>query len=787
MKINISTLAHVLNADTSGAAVLLDRDVTKAITDSRALLTPGDTVFFAIKTRIGDGHEYIENLYARGVRVFVVDKGYDIPAVCSEAIFLLTESVQTALLQSGAYIRSQLTSPLIAITGSRGKTVVKEMLNAMACPVMTVSRSPRSWNSQTGVPLSLWEAAPDSGLYIFEAGTSRSGEMEALANVLRPTIGIFTTLTPEHAEGFGSEQQKCAEKLGLFASATDIIYIASDPAVDALMWQMYADRHLHPCHDYAEICRTAASLLGIGDEHVEQALKFDRISDRIDFTDSSQNGVLAYDEFTCDLTGISTALDIIRRRTALDHRTYAIVADLLCTPATEGQTYAKFFETLRHYGIDTLYAVGPIISRHARENRTALRCRCYGDTAEFIAAVHTLDLYNATIYINGSMDHPLRDIERRLSNGRNVTRMEISLANLAHNFNYYRSIVPPTTSLIGMIKADAYGCGSVEVARTLQAHGAAMAAVAVVDEGVSLRRAGITMPILVLDPWCENLRAIFAYDLEPTLIQLDEKLLCLLEENASAEGRDTVPLHIKLDTGMHRVGLNEDELPALFNMLDRHPRIRIASVFSHLATADCLDLDEYTHMQLDRFRRMTDTIRAHIPYPVRRHILNTAGMYRFGREHVYEMARLGIGLYGISPFSDGGREDLRPVARLVTRIISRRRLPAGACVGYGCRGRLTRSSVIATIPVGYADGIDRRLGNGNAWFLVGDTRCPTVGNICMDLCMIDVTDVTDPTDDHVTIFGEDAPIARLADTLGTIPYEVLASVSPRVKRVYYRQ
>jgi alanine racemase len=759
--------------------------VTTPLTDSRSLTNPAQTVFFALRTAAGDGHNFINQLYADGVRAFVVDK--PTPNLDdTDAVVLRVDNTAVALAQAGAYARSLYKGTVIGITGSTGKTRVKEMLNAALQDKFNIIRSPRSWNSQIGVPLSLWQLDNAYNLAIIEAGISTTGEMQRLADEIRPTIGIFTALTDEHERGFASLTEKCEEKALLFSECETIIYNADNDIISSVITSKYADRKLIAVGaDTAGICKAVAKVLGVETANIGVC---ENISTRIDITDTPDSITLAYDHFTCDLQGIATALDVVRRRTKKHNELTVILGDLSCSKSRESETYQQLEGVLLTYGVTSIICAGATISKYVQAYTSHFARREYFNNADDVAKHFSeADFFGSTVYISGNNKHEFAEILSWLSRNRHITRLEVNLDSLAHNYRHYRSLLPASTGLIGMIKASGYGCGDLEVARTLQSQGADMVAVAVVDEGVTLRKGGITMPILVLDPLCENMRAIFANNLEATIIAPDEDIIKRLEHCADLEGIDTFKVHLKLDTGMHRVGLTEGELKEFIAIMQRHPRMQVASIFSHLATADCLDKDAYTEMQLSNFERMSSYIMAHTPYPIKRHILNTAGITRYGKTHVYDMARLGIGLYGISPLDADDARMLRPVARLVTRIIATRRCDATQTVGYSCRGTLTRPSVIATLPVGYADGIDRRLGNRNAYFLVNGTKCPTIGNICMDLCMIDITDCPDIGDGSVEIFGTDAPIERLAETLGTIPYEVLTSVSPRVKRVYYRE
>jgi alanine racemase len=785
MKLKLQELAEAINATIVGPEGCGERTITIALTDSRSLTNADETVFFAIKTAAGDGHNYVKQLYNNGVKAFVVDRPTPTIANSDAAILQVTDTVE-ALSASGKYIRSKFDGTVIGITGSEGKTRLKEMLNVALQDKFNIIRSPRSWNSQIGVPLSLWQLDNKYNLAIIEAGISTTGEMQRLADEIHPNIGIFTGLTDEHQRGFSSITEKCEEKALLFDSCDTIIYNADNDIIRTVLERKYSNRKLYPINGtIADICIDTAHALNVDSIN---KLSNEKISTRIDITDTPDSITLAYDHFTCDLQGIATALDVVRRRTKAQREFIVILGDLLCRKDSEAATYASLEQLLATYGVTSIICAGATIAKYAHNFTTDFSRKEYFDKPSDVAKHFTeADFFGSTIYISGNNKAEFDEINSWLSRNRHITRLEVNLDSLAHNFRRYRTLLPEQTGLIGMIKASGYGCGDLEVARTLQSQGADMVAVAVVDEGVTLRKGGITMPILVLDPLCENMRAIFANNLEATIIAPDEDLLNRLEYCADLEDVDTFKVHLKLDTGMHRVGLTESELPQFIDIIKRHPRIQIASIFSHLATADCLDKDAYTEMQLSNFERMSSYIISNMPYPIKRHILNTAGITRYGKTHVYDMARLGIGLYGLSPLDADDARALKPVARLVTRIIATRRCDATQTVGYSCRGVLHRNSVIATLSIGYADGIDRRLGNGNAQFIVNGTPCPTVGNICMDLCMIDITDCPNIGDGTVEIFGTEAPIERLADTLGTISYEVLTSVSPRVKRVYYRE
>lgn len=744
-------------------ALTFDRlvDIPHVITDSRTPSLWNDSVFFAMRTRRGDGHLYLKTLYDRGVRNFVVSEPGELSA-CADARVLITENPVDVLLKAAGARRRRLKCPVIAITGSRGKTMVKEHVNLLLSPHMRVTRSPRSWNSHIGVPMSLWRLDPDADIAIVEAGVSTMGEMASIAESINPEIGVFTSLTGEHDSGFHSLEQKCREKARLFSGCHTIIYNADTPLISDVLTEMYSDRRLVGVHgDDTEISYVVAeTMLGRKLERVP----LPDLSARIDITATPEGASVAYDWYATDDDGVGFALDYLRRRTADEREIVAILG----APVDP--------EVLDMAGVERVVTIG-----------WGGGADSYPDVQTLIATLTSVDFRDATVYINGPDKATYSRLRDHLCSLRHITRLNVNLEALTDNFKYYRSLLPDGVGTVAMIKADAYGFGSVEVARTLQAAGVDAFAVAVVDEGITLRQAHVTRPIIVLDPWCTNPHAIVAADLEPTLISVDPAIPATL--NDSVPDGKVLNVHVKLDTGMHRLGLEPDALEEFARMISRYPRLRVKSVFSHLATADCLDQDDYTLEQIKLFDAMADRLEDRLGYKPMRHLLNTAGTRRFAAAsgHRYDMVRLGIGLYGVDPLEDSSfASPLQTVGALTTTIIAVTEYKAGQTVGYGRHGVLKRDSRIATLPIGYADGLNRHLGCGKVSFGVDGTECPTVGNICMDLCMIDVTECsTARVGSRVVIFDHQLPIERIARALDTIPYEVLTWISPRVKRVYH--
>ncbi|MBD5224880.1 MAG: bifunctional UDP-N-acetylmuramoyl-tripeptide:D-alanyl-D-alanine ligase/alanine racemase [Bacteroidales bacterium] len=795
------------------------REIDILLTDSRSLIDPDHSLFFALRTNRADGHSYVGELYDRGVRAFVVDTDLRFEERFPEADFITVTSVSSALMTVAAANRRANTMPVISITGSRGKTLVKEWLYLLLRDDYRVARSPRSYNSSIGVPLSLWQLNPEANLAIIEAGISAEGEMHALERMISPDIVVLTSISSDHSDGFVSINSKIEEKLSLAAHASTLVYPGDDAAVvqaiaamqrrGALPASLYkvdssgflpeisAERFAQFNHAWerrnAATCLAVMVAMGIDtDVALERISRLRPMGTRLRVVDGVNHNLLISDDYLCDLHSLAPALDFMARRATADHTTTLVVSDLDHEAATATETYAELGRLCDLRKITSIIGIGAEISSH--KVRECKRDRYFNDMDAALAALSTTDFDHQLILFKGAPDNPLDRLSRMLEARTHETVLEVNLDALVSNYNFYRSRLRRSTGIVAMVKASGYGAGSYELAKTLQSAGAAYLAVAVLDEGIDLRRAGITMPIMVLNPKVLNYRQLFSNRLEPEIFSFD--ILEEIIEQARRLGVRDYPVHLKLDTGMHRLGFLEEDLPRVISLIHSQDCIRVSSVFSHLATADCPDMNDYTEGQLSLFDRLSSMIVDAFPeWNVKRHILNTAGIIRYP-EYQYDMVRLGIGLYGVPTLRDGSEAQLRQVSTLSTVIIAVKEWEAGTTIGYGRRGILTRRSRIATIPIGYADGINRRMGCGAVSFLVNGHPCPTVGNICMDICMIDITDApaADGTPggeaavgDTVVVFSPDNPVTPMADTLGTIPYEILTSISPRVRRIYYTE
>jgi len=824
MEYNISEIANILGVSDLKRPGL---SVAQLLTDSRDLTYPLETLFFAITTSTGDGHRYISDLYSKGVRNFVVSHIPPEAECFNDANFIVVDDTVVALQTIVARHRAKFEPPVIAITGSRGKTIVKEWLYQLLCCDYTIARSPRSYNSQIGVPLSVWQLDSDTNLAIFEAGISRPGEMAKLQKIIRPTIGIFTNIGVQHSDGFESVAEKAAEKATLLRDCECVIFNGDDPLLtecivssgEKIAWsvsdskcQLYISSIINngdgitvvsysylqapmqklviPFTGHADIenaihCLAVMLYLRVSPEEIAgRMVKLTRVGTRLEVIEGVGNCMLVHDNYTSDYSSLTPALNFMNRRLTADLTSTVILSDLMHDASEPSKLYCDVAELIRRKGVTKVICIGHEISSH--RDSFDENARFFATTGEFLAAMQPSDFKSELILIKGAPQFRFERIGEMLEARQHETVLEINLDAMVDNFNVFRSRLRPDTGIVCMIKASGYGAGSHELAKTLQSQGAAYLAVAVHDEGADLRQAGITMPIIVLNPTVENFSSIFTNRLEPEIYSID--FLRELIKEAERYDINCYPVHIKIDSGMHRLGFRKENMPELAELLVSQNHVVPKSIFSHLCAADDPMEDEYTLGQFAYFDECCDMLQSAFPgHRILRHILNSTGITRFP-EHQHDMVRLGIGLYGIKTMHDGSQDDLRPVSSLHTVIISLKKWGPGTTVGYNRRGVLKRESIIATIPIGYADGINRHLGYGNARMIVKGVECPTVGSICMDACMIDVTDVPDVhVGDRVEIFGENMPVEVLADTLNTIPYEVLTSISQRVKRIYYRE
>ena len=767
-----------------------DQEIDWLLTDSRSLCFPESTLFFAICTQRGDGHRFVPDLYQRGVRSFVVESvpEGDFP----DAVFLLVPDSLQALQRLAERHRESFDIPVIGIAGSNGKTTVKEWIYQMLSPDYTVTRSPRSFNSQIGVPLSIWGLWHQSEIGVFEAAISQPGEMQALQRIIQPTIGVFTCLGSAHQENFENMRQKCMEKLVLFHDARALIYPADDQLVADCVAQLDFSGELIPWHhkgdalsDNREIVATVCRYLGMKEEVIQQRLAhLEPVAMRLQVLEGRNQCTLINDSYNSDLNSLDIALDFMSRRPEGQGRTRTLIlSDILQSGVPPMMLYTHVVKLLESRGIDRLVAVGPSISQHkACFSELDAQCDFFADTQALLQHGLLDELRDQLILIKGARSFHFDDITDLLVKRVHETILEVNLGAVVENLNYYRSFLRPDTKIICMVKASAYGAGAIEIAKTLQEHRVDYLAVAVADEGVELRRAGITGSIMVMNPEMSSFHTLFQYGLEPEVYSF--RLLEALVQAAEKEGVTNFPVHIKLDTGMHRLGFDPlKDMPRLIERLHHQTAVIPRSVFSHFVGSDNDDFDEFSAHQYELFLQGSTLLQAAFSHHILRHICNSAAIEHFPDRQL-DMVRLGLGLYGINSRTN---QMIHNVSTLRTTILQIHDVPAGESVGYSRRTYLDRDSRIASIPIGYADGLDRYLGNRRAYCLVNGQRASYVGNICMDVCMIDVTDISCQEGDSVVIFGEELPPSVLADIVGTIPYEILTGVSDRVKRIYFQK
>ena len=821
---SLTKVAEIVNGQLFGASD--ERKISDLLIDSRHLMDPNQALFFALQSHRNDGHKYIEELYEKGVRAFVVKQRPE--ASCPEAAFIVVADTLKALQALASYHRQQFSIPVIGITGSNGKTIVKEWLYQMLSPDYNIVRSPKSYNSQVGVPLSVWQMNESSELAIFEAGISEPDEMMALQDIIRPTIGVFTNIGQAHEENFINHAQKVGEKMNLFTKAESLVYCMDYSEIQQVVmrsgmsskvklftWSrkfeeadlmvkevvvgekqtqvqcLYKGASLSftiPFADAASIenaihCIAVGLLMKMSPELIaERLLSLTSIAMRLEIKAGMNNCTIINDYYNSDVNSLSIALDTMKQQHQ-HQRNVVILSDILQSGRSEMDLYAEIAQLLKTKGVDMLIGIGEGISRQA--NKFDMERYFYPNVADFLAHFPFSKFNNQTILLKGARAFEFEQIGMELQEKAHETVLEINFNHLVNNLNHFRSKIKPETKLMVMVKAFGYGSGNLEVSNVLQYHNVDYLTVAFADEGVELRRAGINLPIMVMSPEVNSYDNIIKYHLEPEVfsfrnLEFIEKAL----ENLALPEAHPLNVHIKLDTGMHRLGFSLGELPELIHRIQANPMLHVKSVFSHLATADNPAEDAFTLSQIHCFEEGSAMIREAFPQAIR-HILNTAGISRFP-QYQFDMVRLGIGLYGVST-CEADKGMLQPVVSLKTTINQIKRIPAGDSIGYNRHGHAVHDMCIGIVPIGYADGLSRLLGNGNGKFYVNGRQVPVVGDICMDMCMLDLTDVEATEGDTVVIFDAEHDINDIARACQTIPYEIMTRVSQRVKRVYYQE
>jgi alanine racemase len=808
--------------------------------DSRKINAPAKTIFFALKTRQQDATQYIPGLYQKGVRNFVIDQpDFEIENFPLANILLVADSLR-ALQHLAIHHRNQFPElPVIGITGSNGKTVVKEWLNQILQNNYAIVRSPKSFNSQIGVPLSVLNIQPQNSLGIFEAGISIPGEMAQLEKIIQPEIGILTNIGTAHDEGFENKTQKLREKLILFKHAGILIFCANKEWIKNEVLVFQKEHSWVKLFQWGEDEKCDVRILNIEKDQVDEDNKFGgnsytniegisfgkKVSISIPFNDdaSIENAIqclclliclgetnpdtlrgfeklepvamrlelkpginrctILNDSYSNDLHSLSIALDFLRQQKNHPKKT-VVLSDIFQSGMDPGKLYNEVSILLKHHGIDTFIGIGPEIIQQKELFSSIKNSLFFSQTDQFLKEIQLHNFNDESVLIKGARKFEFEKISHLLEKKVHQTVLSINLNSLVHNLKKYREKLKPETKIMAMVKAFSYGTGSHEIASVLEYNKVDFLAVAYADEGVELRTAGITLPIMVMNIDETTFDAVVNHNLEPEIFSFGilQSFLAYLKSNDI----ENYPVHLKIDTGMHRLGFTENEIGQLGTLLYQNKFIQVKSVFTHLAASDEESKDAFTFLQYDIFQRCTNAIEKGIGYSFLKHIANTSAISRFPQMQM-DMVRLGIGLYGIDS-NEKMQAQLQNVSVLKTTISQIKKIAAGETVGYSRNGKVNQDSLIATLRIGYADGYPRILGNGKGKMLLANTLAPVIGNVCMDMVMLDITGLENIHEgDEVIVFGENPSLQMLAEWAGTIPYEIMTGISQRVKRVYFEE
>ena len=814
MSISIKNSIAILNATWIG--INPDTTVDTISIDSRSLQNSEHTLFFALTGPNNDAHHYINDLIANGVQNFVVNY---IPEECkNRANFLIVENTLVALQQFAAYYRSLFHFPIIGLTGSNGKTIVKEWLNFLLSPDYNVIRSPKSYNSQVGVPLSVIAINEKHNLGIFEAGISTVNEMDKLEKIIKPTIGILTNIGSSHDEGFANLEEKIQQKMLLFQNAAVLIYQKNSEVekyistkTNPFSWSYkeenadvfvfrkeienqqttlfytYKNNNYQlkiPFIDKASVENAVSSLMVLLYFGYESSVIQSRmemlfpVEMRLEVKNGINNCSIIDDSYSSDFQSLKIALDVLESQNKFKKKT-VILSDIFQSGFPNEQLYAKVAQLIISNKINRVIGIGETISEFKDQ---FLNCITFKTTADFIANFDKLDFSNESILIKGARSFQFEEIVTLLEEKTHETVLEINLNAISYNLNFFKSKLKPKVKIMVMVKAFGYGNGGLEIAKLLEHHKVDYLGVAFADEGISLKNGGIKLPIMVLNPENTSFSAIIQHQLEPEIYSI--KGLHAFLKLAKQKNLQHFPIHIKVDTGMHRLGFEENTVDELIATLKGNSTVKVQSILSHMATSDDAKHYDFALSQIQLFDRLSSKIRNELDVKPIRHILNTSGISNFP-EAQFDMVRLGIGLYGVSN-DENEQKELETVGTLKSIISQIRIIPAGDSVGYGRRFMAEKQTKVATIPIGYADGISRAWGNGIGFVSIKEQQAPILGSVCMDMLMVDVTQIECAEGDDVIIFGESPTVSYIAQKLHTIPYEILTSISQRVKRVFYR-
>jgi alanine racemase len=798
--------------------------VKDILVDSRRLISPDGTLFFALVTKHNDGHKFVEKLYNRGVKYFVISKKEKFINNLQNASFFVVKDTLKALQDLAAFHRKQFNIPVIGITGSNGKTIIKEWLFQLLSPDKHIVRSPKSYNSQIGVPLSVWQINNTHDIAIFEAGISEPNEMDKLQPVINPTIGIFTNIGDAHSENFISKKQKTGEKLKLFTHSESLIYCSDHKDIKEVLISSEILKKVHsfswgkesinrliiknvdrkekfttingiynnesisieiPFIDSASVenathCWALMLLMNYDNDVVTQRMKeLQQVAMRLELKEGINNCSIINDAYNSDINSLNIAIDFLSQQNQHEEKV-VILSDILQTGIQEYELYSKVNDLLISKGISKLIGIGHVISRNS--DKFTLESYFFPSTKVFLANYPMVNFSHQTILLKGARVFEFEQINNLLQQKLHETVLEINLNNLVSNLNYFKSLLKRDTQIMAMVKAFSYGSGSFEIANILQYHNINYLAVAYADEGVDLRKAGINIPIMVMNPEENAFDTMIKYQLEPEIFSF--RALQLLERTISTNAlpeNKPVKIHVKLDTGMHRLGFNIEEIETLIKKIKSNKQIFVQSIFSHLSGSDKPELDYFTKQQIELFQKMSKHFDISFNHHITKHILNSAGIIRFPEAH-FDMVRIGIGMYGTE---DINNTKLKNVISFKSTISQIKKIKKGESVSYNRSWIANNDTTIGIIAVGYADGLMRKLGNGKISLWIKDKPAQVLGDICMDMCIVDLSGIDASEGDEVIVFDAKHKVSEFAEKAGTISYEILSRISSRVKRVYY--
>lgn len=800
-----------------------EEQIRQLIFDSRRIIVPQHSLFFALKSKKDDGHKYIDELAAKGVRNFIVtenpvrfEKWFD---SCN---FIQVNDGIAALQLVAQKHREKFSFPVIGITGSNGKTIVKEWLSTMLSEKYNIVRSPNSYNSQIGVPVSVWQIEDGRDLGIFEAGISEPNEMAALARIIQPTIGILTNIGTAHSEFFNTQQQKLEEKLKLFENCRSLIYCCDDEKIDRTLekeeyshlqkitWgksskayyrialqekqddytRITIDRQVLeiPFTDAASIenamhCIALMLHFGFSFSQINRRLsELTAVAKRMEIKEAVNQSILINDTYSLDLHSLKIAIDFLDLQKQYSEKSL-ILSDFKQAGEFSDKDYEEIRRLLLEHQISHFIGVGEgfVAHRHLFEHETGIVSRFYNDTEALLKDLGSIAFHHEAILIKGARAYRFERIVERLIRKTHQTVLNVNLPAIIHNLDYYRSFIQPKCKMVAMVKALSYGLGDAELINELQFHHIDYLAVAYGDEGINLRKRNIKTPIIVLGAEAHSFDLMIQHDLEPEIFNFHylQKLVDTLAQHPEVE---KFKIHIKLDTGMHRLGFDAEDIDRLIRFIKENPKLQVASIFSHLAAAEDPAEDEFTKGQIEKFTKMSDQIVNAFEYKILRHILNSAGITRF-TNYQFDMVRLGIGLYGFSGVPED-QKNLQNVATLKTIVTQIKTIKKGETIGYNRGTKVEKDLKVGIIPIGYADGFFREFGLGKGRVWVNGHYAHTLGKICMDMCMIDLTGIDVNIGDEVIVYGKQNRIDDMAAVIGRIPYDLMTSISRRVPRIY---